>query len=508
MIDVKIIKKPKQDGPISSSSGGGGISVNNTDHAAQADYADRAGKADKATRADNAAQADYAKHASYSERAAYADAAERLAKDSEVYEQFLRKDQVDTAREVITFLKGIVLGKGKYGIDGEGKAKLLSLIVTVLQSADYDSLSETGFGFEKRKDGKYQLSITDLIVWGKAVFHELEIRKLSYVGGNMVFSACGSKITRVLMIDKDGQVTADLTQCVAFRCYFYQDDGTTATTNLWKPNDQARCQSFNIKSGVYQNVSNKAYWRRVTAVGDDYVDLSKTDCAENSDIPAAEDTIVQMGNRTETDRQSLIYVIVTGDDAPAIVWYDRVNSYTLKDKRTAVISPREVLFSARIFKVVSLSGVTVPVPADRGEWQPGEKYAYYDRVSHNGSLWLCVAPEGSVVTSEPSEENAAWQKQVSKGKQGESSLTLTILTDRGNIIRNGQGMVTLMALVFRGSEDVTDSYPATAFSWTRNSGNAEYDKAWNRRHERIGKSITVNAEDIWKKAVFECVLSD
>lgn len=506
MIDVKLIKKPKQGGPISSS--GGGTFVNNTDPAAHADYADRAGKADKATRAEQAAQADYAKHAVYAERAAYADAAERLAKDSEVYEQFLRKDQADTARELITFLKGIVLGEGKYSIDGEGKAKLLSLIVTALQSADYDSLSETGFGFEKRKDGKYRLSLTDLTVWGKAVFHELEIRKLSYVGGNMVFSACGSRIIRVQMIGTDGNTVTDAAVCTAYRCYFYQDDGTTATTNLWKVDDQARCQSFNIKPGVYQNVSNKAYWRRVVAVGDDYIDLSAGDCESGSDIPAPEDAIVQMGNRTQTDRQSLIYVIVTGDDAPAIVWYDGVNSYTLADRQTAVISPKKVYFSAKIFKIVSGSGTTVPVAADRGAWQPGVKYAYYDRVSHNGSLWLCVAPEGTSVTSEPAEGNPHWQKQVSAGQQGESPLTLTILSDRGNIIRNGQGKVTLMALVFRGSEDVTDSYPATAFSWTRNSGNAEYDKAWNRRHERIGKSITVNAEDIWKKAVFECVLSD
>lgn len=498
MIDVKIIKKSKQE---SSIGGGGNFSINSADRVAQADYADRANKADYAE------SADFSKRSGQAMRANYADAAETLSEDSDIFNKFLRKDKADTAQELITFLKGLAF-EGGYGIDGEGKAKLLSLIVSILQSADFDSLSETGFGITKRKDGKYQLSITDLIIWGKAVFHELEVRKLSYVGGNMVFSDSGSKITRVQMIDKDGQVTADLTQCVAFRCYFYQDDGTTATTNLWKLNDLAKCKTDNIKPGVYQNVSNKDYWRRVIAVGDDYVDLSKTDCAENSDIPAAEDTIVQMGNRTETDRQSLIYVIVAGDDAPAIVWYDRVNSYTLKDKRTAIISPREVQFSARIFKVVSLSGVTVPVPADRGEWQPGEKYAYYDRVSHNGSLWLCVAPEGSVVTSEPSEENAAWQKQVSKGKQGESPLTLTILTDRGNIIRNGQGMVTLMALVFKGPEDVTDSYPATAFSWIRNSGNEEYDKAWNRRHEHAGKSITVNAEDIWKKAVFECVLSD
>ena len=301
--------------------------------------------------------------------------------------RFLSKLTHDTAQELITFLKGVAFNNGA-GIDGEGRAELLSIILETIKSKNFDSTTESGFGITKRKDGKYQLSITDLIVWGKAIFNELEIRKMSYVGGNMVFSSCGSKIKAVVPISADGQeivekshsflkahnktITANgqilyytrakkrsaNVKIAAYRCYFYQDDGTTATTNLWETGDQVRCQTFNIKDGAYQGVSNRKYWRLVKNVGNDYIDLSVDDCEEGSDIPQVGDALVQFGSRTNTDRMSLIYVVVNGDDAPAIIWYDKVNSYTLEGKKTAIISPKEVTFHTRMFNLLNDDGTT------------------------------------------------------------------------------------------------------------------------------------------------------
>lgn len=300
--------------------------------------------------------------------------------------RFLSKLTPDTAQDVITFLKGVAFNNG--GIDGEGRAELISVILDTIKSYNFDSTTESGFGITKRKDGKYQLSITDLIVWGKAIFNELEIRKMSYVGGNMVFSSCGSKIKAVVPISADGQeivekshsflkahnktITANgqilyytrakkrsaNVKITAYRCYFYQDDGTTATTNLWEAGDQVRCQTFNIKDGAYQGVSNRKYWRLVKNVGNDYIDLSVDDCEEGSDIPQVGDALVQFGSRTNTDRMSLIYVVVNGDDAPAIIWYDKVNSYTLEGKKTAIISPKEVTFHTRMFNLLNDDGTT------------------------------------------------------------------------------------------------------------------------------------------------------
>ena len=467
--------------------------------------------------------------------AGYADEANDISAGSGLWDKLLRKDIPDSTRFLLTLLGGIAF-KNKYGISGigeavlkslkldgaeideEGRAKLFSLIISqVLQSADFDIVSESGFGFTRRKDGKYQLSVTDLIVWGKAIFHELEIRRLSYVGGNMVFSSCGSKVTRVEMVDAAGHVTTDAGRCVAYRCHFYQDDGTTATTNLWKANDQARCQTFNIREGKYAGVSNRSYWRRVTAVGDDYIDLSKEDCEQGSDIPAAEDSLVQMGNRTDTDRMALIYVIVNGDDAPAIVWYDKVNSYTLTGRRTAIISPRQVVFSTQLFKVMSLSGVAVPLVADRGIWLAGEKYAYYDRVSHGGSLWLCVAPPGTVVTSEPAVGNPQWQKQVDKGDKGDpgkdgKGITRfeLLLADGDRLYRDGQQHVaTLEASYIKDGEDVSDKIDASRLVWSRESEAPQSDdEAWGQRHANAGASVSLDYTDMAGKTDIICALLD
>lgn len=458
--------------------------------------------------------------------------------------RFLRKDIPDTAQELITFLKGIAFNNG--GIDGKGRAELSSIITDVLKSYDFNSTTESGFGVMKRKDGKYQLSITDLIVWGKAVFNELEIRKMSYVGGNMVFSSCGSKIKKVVPLNKDGEEFSDraeyftsggklipangkflsytkkvfkqstkplasagkfipanggvldcfdgdaATDVAAYRCYFHQDDGTTATTNLWEVGDQARCQTFNIKEGKYKGVSNRRYWRLVKKVGEDYIDLSATDCEEGSDVPQVGDALVQFGSRTNTDRMSLIYVVVNGDDAPAIIWYDGVNSYTLKNKRTAMVSPKEVVFNTRMFKLVNDNGEKVTAVAERGEWTQGEEYFYYDRVSYNGRLWLCIAPEGVAVTEEPSEHSDKWLLQVDKG---DDNIKVEITVESG-AIKNGKGSVTLYGTVYKGDKDITPNITPYRLKWTRMSSDSEADAAWNKAHAYIGRRITIQASEV------------
>ena len=402
--------------------------------------------------------------------------------------RFLHKDIPDTAQAVITFLKGLNIGND-YSINGLGEA-----VLKAITSKDFNALEQTGFGITQRRDGKYQLSITDLIVWGKAVFNELEICKLSYVGGNFVFSACGSKIKKV---EDKGNV---------WRCYFYQDDGTTATTNLWDVDDQARCQIFNIKAGVYQGVANRNYWRRVMAKGEDWIDLSKTDCEQGSDAPLEGDTLVQFGNRTKTDRQSLIQVVTIGDEAPAIVWYSGVNSYSLAGKTSAIISPNKVEFSSDLFRLKSRNGNSVPFVADRGTFTAGEQYGYYDRVSHDGRLWLCVAPVGSIVTSAPSMSNPQWQLQVDRGGDG---ILMEINSDMGSVLYNGRGTIILTAHIYEGNTETTASYAASKFSWVRVSTDTTGDTAFNTAHVGVGNSISVNRDDVINaSAKFECILNN
>ena len=438
---------------------------------------------------------------------------------------FLSKVHDDTANGVITFLKGLSLGKYG-GIDAEGRASLVSIIVQSLASPDFEPDTETGFGITKNGE-RYGLSISDLTVWGRALFNELEIRKLSYVGGNMVFSSCGSKIRKVVLLDENGEeikrktrllttngrflpanntvlshtTEADVSRTSGYRCYFFQDDGTMATTNLWQVGDQARMQVSNIKEGRYAGVGNRRYWRLVKAVGEDYIDLSVSDCEAESDVPQVGDSLVQFGSRTNTDRMGLIYVVVNGDEAPAIIWYDKVNSYTLAGRMTSIVSPRKVYFATQQFRLVNYDGTIVPMVTDCGAWQDGKDYYYYNRVSCDGMLWLCTAPEGMAVRERPSLSSDKWLLQVDRGGE---AIVVQVSVASGSI-RNGAGAVVLKATIYKGTEDITATIPISAISWERVSSDSTSDTTWNNAHKGIGPNVTITAADAAGGANFDCL---
>lgn len=276
-------------------------------------------------------------------------------------EYFLSKLSNDKANGLIQFLKGIGIGTS-YGIDESGYAKLGEVLLDLLSSYDFNYSEQTGFAFTKRTDGKYKLSLTDLEVWGRAIFNQLEIRKLSYVGGNYIFSPAGSKIVCV-------QSGTEGIMWTYYRCYYLADDGTTATQNLWSVGDLALCEEFNVVNHADNTVSaNKRYWRKVVAVSsanevitDDngnelyggqkfgYVDLSMRNCETGSDAPAAGDTIACVGNVSDTDRQNVITINTVGDDAPAIIQYSGINTYSLTDKVVTKLSPKGNVIKGELY---------------------------------------------------------------------------------------------------------------------------------------------------------------
>lgn len=223
---------------------------------------------------------------------------------------FIRKDRPDEAGFLIKFLGG--------------------LFSDYIQSMNFSS-GALGEGFVIKVDsktGKSYIEVDELSVRIKAMFSELEIKKLSYAGGNYMFTAAGMKCGKV-------EEHEDF-----WRCYLLVDDGETAIENPFNEGDQVRFQDFNIKPGVYENVSNRYYWRLCVGVGEDYIDLSKTDCDANSDIPQEGDSLVQLGNRTDKKRQNAITLSVYGDDAPSIHQYAGIDSYSMAGKEVTVISPQ------------------------------------------------------------------------------------------------------------------------------------------------------------------------
>ena len=402
---------------------------------------------------------------------------------------FVSKVNDDTAKGTITwekvqkFIQGFRIGNNNaYSIDANG-----NVTINLLNSADYDDATQSGFGFYKRKDGKYGLNVTDISVWGKAYFNNLTIRETTFVGGNLVFSPSAGKIFEVReIIDDNGEVTG-------WKCYLLADDGTTATTNMWEVDDQVRCETFNIKAGVYENVSNKFYWRKITEVSTDneeitdadgnmlydgkkyaWIVISSTDKAEGSDNPAAGDTIVLMGNRTNTDRMSFVVKETYGDNAPREVGYTNVHSYTLGNGNLVYeISPKKVRFYSQYFELVTIEGLPIKTINYRGDWKQGDTYTYYDQVTHNGTTWLCVAPEGTEVTSEPARGNDFW-----KAQNAILDATLSITQSTGEWIDKGETNHVVCSVI-RGFEDITDQ--VTSWNIVRDSGDAVNDAAWQNK---------------------------
>ena len=201
-----------------------------------------------------------------------------------VDKRYLSKLTDDTANGKITFIKGLIakgLADLAMGAKFGNNAMITQLgeaVLSAIKSLDYDNAAEQGFSVEKEKNGKYHAFFTNLTIWGKAIFHELEVRKLSYSGGNIYLSGAGSKLIKVVPVKKsvsDGGVTSwvetaeDDVECVGWKCYLLADNGTTATMNYWQEGDQVRCQTMGeiVAGGAYSDVSNKSYWRTIPDCG-------------------------------------------------------------------------------------------------------------------------------------------------------------------------------------------------------------------------------------------------
>lgn len=358
------------------------------------------------------------------------------ASDSNVYSarrsrmEFVSRLLDNTAKGTITWekvqrlMQGFFLGhSNEFRIDGSGNAILSNVIVNLLKSLDFNEAEQSGFAIKQRSDGKFQMLLTDLIVWGKAIFNTLLIRELSYVGGNIVLSPAAGKISYIK------EVYSDTTnEMIAWKCYLLADDGTTATINSFKVEDQVRCKTFNIAPGVYENVSNRDYWRLVTkvsteneAITDDeghalydgkkfaWIQIAKDNCMEGSDTPAIGDTIVLMGNRSDKSRQHLLMMETEGDSAPTFTMYRGINSYSLKGKSIFDVGFNGINIVSKYYHITTVDGEKIWTPIYLGDWKEGTEYSYYDEVTWLGTRWLCISPEGQTTTDEPSEDSPYWK---------------------------------------------------------------------------------------------------
>jgi hypothetical protein len=474
---------------------------------------------------------------------------------------FLSKQFDDTAQGLITFVKGLISdmlaklkGGATFGTRGYKFDEKGNVVVDAISSLAFDEALERGFGLTHNSQGKYTLSVTDLMVWGKAVFNSLEIRKLYAVGGNVYLSGASSKLQHVVPVaDADGEVTG-------WKCYILGDDGTTATQNGWRKYDQAKCQTFDIEAGTHEGVSNTFYWRLVvdvstknetitetrteTYVDDDgvtktrevtvdlydgkkfgWVILSKTDCeSATNDAPKAGDTIVLDGHRmfasgdaegrdqyNDESRTNVMMLETTGTEdgtLPRIValtgivdyrHWDGVNHYS---NTVFTLSPKEVVFVSSCFKFIGASGDPITLVNFRGNWAKDTEYRYYDQVSHNDSIWTCIVEKGKKTTEEPSDTSTYWRKEISGGKDGKDgksarrTAVVNLTSDKGTVFNGSYNNVLLRCSVEIDGKSMGGRIPGDNFTWTRDGSGQLSDGVG-----RFCFTSSSHALDLWKCSV-------
>ena len=248
----------------------------------------------------------------------------------------LRKDKEDQTNYLIKLLGGI--------------------ISPFLESIDFvTGMMGAGMSFSSEKGGESVGWIDKLYVRKKAIFQLLSIMETELAGASFMFNASGARatITKVEFIEKKGirfkdgkgvkfsdgkrGYSSPGTYGSVYRCYFLADDGEKAIENRFKPGNLVRSQSFNIKEGAYDGVSNHYWWRLVENVGDNWIDVSVNHCDEGSDIPKVGDVMVQLGDIADPDYQAAIVLSAYGDGAPSLTFYQGINSYSLSGKDIVTI---------------------------------------------------------------------------------------------------------------------------------------------------------------------------
>ncbi len=322
--------------------------------------------------------------------------ADQLSPDSPIYKMFIRKDKEDSTNFLLSLLGGTVIKK---------YAKFGDFVTGVLG------------GYI---DEKGNLEMESGVFRKRLFVPEIAYNRTTYFKGRMVNSPGGGCTVLSYVDNGDGTytITPDLTDADGLSQFV--DD--ILTTYFVTKNSEGKLNGFEEMKF------------RVTAA--DYTAKKFTVIPRpgHSDWkPAEQMVLAQTGNFTDPERQTYILIdsvngnncitffdnANTWDPEPAQMpaWFGKKKGMTVNgidcEKYSAVL--QQVLLTGLIFQIDEITGNKVRVPLDKGEWVAG-KYAYYDRVSHNGALWLCVDDNGT--TTEPSEGNPAWLKQVAEGTAG------------------------------------------------------------------------------------------
>lgn len=293
MIDIKVIKKPKNEGSTSalrtSGTAYGGMAVKEAAHAAKADIAELAKEAVHATDSDHAVEADHSKEADHavnadeSKHALEADHAEEADNaDKWDYHEF-----DDYLNQPVRKTDGVTFD---------------SVTSDSIRSAGQfvDGMLGAGFHLWKGKDGRTYLTVDKLTVRQTMAVMELLIEKVRSVGGQICVSAANGRIKTVEESDEHYLIT------------FEQE-------NMFVQHDLVRCQTFTGKD-------MRSYWVEVTDVTETGIVVVKEEFEGVE--PKEGDECVLMGNTANSDRQNMVLISATEDGQPRVDVMDGVSGKT------------------------------------------------------------------------------------------------------------------------------------------------------------------------------------
>lgn len=251
-------------------------------------------------------------------KAGVADVAKDLDGEAAILKKYIRRDIDDTAEGTITFEK-------------------VQKLVSGLLVGNFNN--ENGGSWTPDAEGRSHLITDYLEVRMKAIFEELVIKKTSTIGGKEILSPAGGVVAHKV---EEVTVTYNNVSQKAYRCYFLAEQEGDAVDNDFAIGDQVRSESFNVRKGTYHKVGNHFYWRLIIGRDEEpvelegkkyhYIDLSDTDCATASDIPANGDVLNQCGNRTDVERQNCLIFSAVDTYSPSISLYHGINSYSFANK--------------------------------------------------------------------------------------------------------------------------------------------------------------------------------
>lgn len=408
----------------------------------------------------------------------------------EIADRALSRLKDDTAEGLITFRKGL---KSEEDVTVSKKVTTLNLLVQKLAETydlnvsnvarlfrtiirDYVSsetfipgLTGEGFKLYKAISGDWNLELDNLTIRKAMTIFELIISKVRAVNGGLVISPANGRVK---------SVNEDSTNYVLG----IEGDMTFVADDL------VRCQVFSPSGAKY-------YWVRVVSVSGDAITIPISEFPVGT-VPAVGDDLVQMGNKTNTARQGVLYLTASEDGKPRFSVLDGVNSTDMTGKSKVVLG--------------CLDGITdSDFPNDL---QPDGYGLYAQNVFLKGLFVLrngkSVEDELNAVKTELSVIPGQISSAITESKSytdANAAIRTEVISSNGTAFRNDVIDSTLTARVYKGNVDITDTINQSCFKWKRKSNNSEKDAVWNLKYSTYGSNIiNITSEDVDSKAVFSC----